>query len=55
MKPICPECKNEITIDNPSDVSAGTIVECETCGITLEVSSIDENGKIEFEIIDEGK
>jgi len=55
MKPICPECKNEIMINNPSDVSEGTIIECNTCGITLEVSNIDENGKMRFEIIDEGK
>jgi len=42
-------------IDNPSDVSEGAIIECNTCGITLEVSNIDENGKMRFEIIDEGK
>ncbi len=55
MKPICPECKNEITINNPQDVSVGTIIECDTCGITLEVSNIDEDGEMSFEIIDEGK
>lgn len=55
MKPICPECKNEIEIKNPQDVSVGTIIECNTCGITLEVSGLNDNGEIRFEVIDEGK
>jgi len=55
MKAVCPECKNEIEIKNPQEVSTGTIIECDTCGITLEVSNVDDNGEMSFEIIDEGK
>jgi len=55
MKLICPECKNEIAFGNAEEVSQGAIIECNTCGITLEVSKIKENGEVDFEIIDEGK
>ncbi|MDD5173184.1 MAG: sulfonate ABC transporter [Patescibacteria group bacterium] len=55
MKAICPECKNEIEIKDPQNISVGTIMECNTCGITLEVSNLDDNGEIKFEVIDEGK
>jgi len=55
MKLVCPECKNEIIIENLDKVSEGTIIECNTCGITLEVSKISDDGKVSLEIIDEGK
>lgn len=54
MKLICPECKNEIKLSNSSDLSMGTVIECNTCGITLEISAINED-TVKFEIIDEGK
>ena len=54
MKLVCPECKNEISFPNPSDLSVGTVLECNTCGITLEVAEINDEEVI-LEVIDEGK
>ncbi len=54
MELICPECKNEIKIENPQDLKKGTILECNTCGITLEVTGVNDE-KVDLEIIDEGK
>jgi lysine biosynthesis protein LysW len=54
MKLICPECKNDIQLSNYPNLKAGHVIECDTCGITLEVKSI-EGEKIEVEIADEGK
>jgi hypothetical protein len=31
------------------------VIECQTCGITLEVTAIDAAGKVATEIVDEGK
>ncbi len=51
---ICPECKNNINVPDVSDIKEGSIIECDTCGITLEVSEVD--GKdVKLEVIDEGK
>ena len=51
---ICPECKNNINIPDVSEIKEGSIIECDTCGITLEVSEVD--GKdVKLEVIDEGK
>jgi lysine biosynthesis protein LysW len=54
MKCICPECKNEIDLSKRSSVEVGHTIECETCGIVLEVRSI-KDGNVETEIVDEGK
>ena len=35
----CPECGSEITL--PEDIVENEIVDCETCGVELEVTSID--------------
>jgi len=50
----CPECKNDVDIDSFGETSQGQIVECNHCGITLEIT--DTSGD-EFvaEIADEGK
>jgi lysine biosynthesis protein LysW len=54
MKCICPECKNGINLEKYKDLSIKHIIECESCGITLEVLSID-NGEVKTEIVSEGK
>lgn len=54
MKCTCPECKNEIDVSKHPKISVGYTIECDTCGILLEVRSM-KNGNIETEIIDEGK
>jgi lysine biosynthesis protein LysW len=54
MKCICPECKNDIDLSNYSNLAVGHVVECNVCGITLEVMEI-VGGKVVTEIVDEGK
>lgn len=40
MAVVCPECDNPITIDS-DEVEEGETVQCEECGLELEVVSID--------------
>ncbi|MBD3311310.1 MAG: hypothetical protein GF349_02295 [Candidatus Magasanikbacteria bacterium] len=54
MKLICPECKNEVNLDNYPDLEKGQVIECDMCGITLVVNEI-EGSDVKVEIIDEGK
>jgi lysine biosynthesis protein LysW len=54
MKLFCPECKNNINIEDPAEIEEGSILECDTCGVTLEVTSINGD-HIDLEVIDEGK
>lgn len=51
----CPECKNNVDLSSYTDLKVGTIIECDVCGITLEVRAIGEDGTVETEIVDEGK
>lgn len=51
----CPECKNEVDLSAFPNVVAGHVVECDVCGISLLVTSIGEDGKVDTEIADEGK
>jgi lysine biosynthesis protein LysW len=53
MKLVCPECKNDINLTNYPDLADGHIVECNHCGITLEVKEVGEN--LVAEVVDEGK
>lgn len=53
MKLVCPECKNDIDLTNYSDLADGHIVECNHCGITLEVKEADDN--YVAVVVDEGK
>ncbi len=56
MNLVCPECKNNIELPGSTDLSVGSVLECNTCGITLEVGKIDiDNEKVSLEVIDEGK
>ncbi len=54
MSLVCPECKNDIDLSNYPSVEIGSVIECNICGITLQVIS-KEGDNIEVEIIDEGK
>jgi alpha-aminoadipate carrier protein LysW len=40
MAVVCPECDNPITVDS-EEVEAGETVQCEECGLDLEVVSVD--------------
>lgn len=51
---VCPECKNQVDLSSYPDLEVGHIVECEMCGITMEVSNMD-NDQVQVEIVDEGK
>ena len=57
MQLICPECKNEVDLDQYSDLEEDDIVECDVCGINLLVTYIDDEngGDIEAEVVEEGK
>jgi len=54
MNLLCPECKNTVNLSPYPNLAAEHILECETCGITLMVTNI-ENDRVETEIVDEGK
>ena len=54
MKLICPECKNDVDLSGYPNLAVGHVMECNWCGITMEVRGI-EGGVIAVEIVDEGK
>lgn len=54
MKLICPECKNEVDLSNYPNLDVGHVVECDQCGITLEITNM-EGEKVESQVVDEGK
>ncbi|MBT4941700.1 MAG: hypothetical protein HOL80_00880 [Candidatus Magasanikbacteria bacterium] len=54
MNLTCIECKNQVDLSSYSDLAMDSVVECQTCGITLLVTSIDDN-TVSVEIMDEGK
>lgn len=54
MKLICPECKNEVNLSSYPNLEVGDVIECDICGISLMVSSINGD-EVRAEIVDEGK
>ena len=54
MKLICPECKNDVNLAAYKALAMDHIVECDICGITLLVNSVNGN-MVEAEVVDEGK
>lgn len=54
MKLICPECKNEVDLSAFPQVAVGAIVECNHCGITLEITGLANDSAV-AEVVDEGK
>ena len=55
MKLICPECKSEVDLKNYPDLEKDQIIECDICGISLRVVSINDDKEVETEIEEEGK
>jgi len=51
---ICPECKNDVDLAMYGEIILGQIIECDSCGITLEITEAGDE-KLEAEIADEGK
>jgi alpha-aminoadipate carrier protein LysW len=43
----CPECGEDVQL--PADVEEGEIVECENCGVELDVTSVDPLEVMVFE------
>jgi len=54
MKLICPECKNDVDLTSYVDIEDGVVVECDSCGMTLEIKDC-ESDPIKVEIVEEGK
>lgn len=50
----CPECKNDVDLSSYGEITLGQIVECDSCGITLEITDVASD-KFGAEIADEGK
>lgn len=50
----CPECKNSVDLSKHPQLALGHVIECNTCGIMLGVTSI-EGDVVKTEIVDEGK
>lgn len=55
LNSICPECKNKVDMAAFPNVAVGHIIECQTCGITLEVREIAPTGEVQTEVVDEMK
>ena len=53
QKMTCPECKNEVDLSKYPNLTVGMVVECNHCGMTLEVKELGP--EIKTEIVDEGK
>lgn len=49
----CPECKNKINLEK--DYNVDDVIECQFCGIELEVVGLDENKNVDVEILEEEK
>lgn len=54
MKLICPECKNDVNLSLYPDMAEGHVIECDTCGITLQVNDLSKDS-VTVEVVDEGK
>lgn len=51
---ICPECQNEVDTSSFEELSVGTMLECEHCGISLSVISV-KGDTVAAQVVDEGK
>lgn len=50
----CPECKNDIDLARYPNIAPEHVIECDTCGMTLEVLEI-KGDNVVTDIVDEGK
>lgn len=55
MRCVCPECKNTIDLSRYPNITAGMVIECNHCGMTLSVKEVTAEGEVKTEIVDEGK
>lgn len=51
----CPECKNDVDLSQHQELKKDQIIECNHCGITLQITNILKTGEVEVEIVEEGK
>lgn len=51
---VCPECKNNVDLTRYPNLSAGMVIECNHCGMTLLIKEISGDS-VKTEIVDEGK
>ena len=51
----CAECKNQVDLSKDPELKVEDMVECQTCGMTLAVTALAEDGTVSAEIVDEGK
>lgn len=51
-KIICPECKNDIVLEEGREYMVGDIIECQECGTEVEVVEVKENGDLVVEIVE---
>ena len=54
MQLVCPECKNDVDLSLFPVLLVEQIIECQMCGVSLEVSSIIGD-EASAEVVDEGK
>lgn len=54
MNLVCPECKNDVNLSVYPNVVVEQVVECDKCGITLQIMKFAGEG-VEADIVDEGK
>ena len=54
MNVTCKECKNDKKL-TPEDAVVGRWFECNYCGTTYEITAIDDEGSLEFQMIEEEK
>lgn len=50
----CPECKNDVDLSSYPNLAPDQVIECNTCGISLLVTAINNN-EVTGEVTDEGK
>lgn len=54
MNLVCPECKNNVNMSAYPTAAVEDVIECDVCGITLQITSIKGN-RAEGEVVEEGK
>lgn len=51
---VCPECKNDVDLEQHPNLAPGDIIECDMCGVTLGIENI-AGEEVTAEVVDEGK
>jgi lysine biosynthesis protein LysW len=54
MKVVCPDCQNEIEIEE-KEYKVGDIIECAMCGSELEVVEVKPDKTIVVQVVEEEK